>query len=129
MKTRPTLWLSLLGFAILAVLLAACSSGSRVKVSGNSTTINVAVEDFSFSLDASQAEAGTITFAVQNNGSMHHDFAIRGNGVEEKTPMINSGGSATLTVDLEPGTYTYVCTVPGHEQLGMSGTFTVTQTD
>jgi plastocyanin len=131
MKNRPILWLSLLGIAILAVLLAACSGGSQNsgEGSGNSTTINVEAIDFSFSLDASQAEAGTITFVVQNNGSMHHDFAIRGNGMEEKTPTIDSGGSATLTVDLEPGTYTYVCTIPGHEQLGMSGTFTVTQTD
>jgi uncharacterized cupredoxin-like copper-binding protein len=63
---------------------------------------------------------------VQNNGSTQHDFAIRGNGVEQKTPTIKPGEIARLTVDLEPGAYTYVCTIPGHEQLGMNGTFTVT---
>ena len=57
---------------------------------------------------------------------MNHDFAIRSNGVSEKTRRIKPGESATLTVELEPGTYTYICTTSGHEQLGMRGTITVT---
>lgn len=131
------------GFLILAIVLLAvslaCSAGlsladdsrndARVNdgASGDegSNPINVVAEDFSFSLDSSQAESGTITFSVENNGFMNHDFAIRGNGVQQKTPMIEPGENATLTVELEPGTYTYICTVPGHEQLGMHGTFTV----
>lgn len=127
MKNRYTRWSSLLGIAVMAVLLAACSSSSRKvgESSRSSPAINVEVKDFSFSLEPSGAKAGTITFIVQNNGSMHHDFAIRGNSVERKTPMIEPGESGTLTVELEPGTYTYVCTIPGHEQLGMRGTFTV----
>ena len=36
-----------------------------------------------------------------------------------------SGGSDTLTVKLKPGTYTFYCPVPGHEQAGMKGTLTV----
>jgi uncharacterized cupredoxin-like copper-binding protein len=63
---------------------------------------------------------------VQNNGSTQHDFAIRGNGVVKKTATIKPGETARLTVDVEPGNYTYICTIPGHEQLGMNGTFTVT---
>jgi uncharacterized cupredoxin-like copper-binding protein len=56
---------------------------------------------------------------------MQHDFAIQANGIEQKSAMLNSGQSTTLSVTLEPGTYTYRCTVPGHEILGMKGTFTV----
>ena len=122
----------ILAIALLAVTLA-CSAGpslgedipNGVSKSEDSTTINVVARDFSFSIDESQAEVGRVTFLVQNNGSMHHDFAIRGNGVEQKTPMIQSGESATLTVELEPGTYTYVCTIPGHDQLGMSGNLVI----
>jgi uncharacterized cupredoxin-like copper-binding protein len=124
MKNRHTLWLSF-WHCHLAVLLAACSAVPR-KGQRKQHHDQRGGGGFLVSLDASQAEAGTITFVVQNNSSMPHDFALEGNGVEQKTPMINSGESATLTVDLEPGTYTYVCTIPGHEQLGMSGTFTVT---
>ena len=122
----------ILAIALLAVTLA-CSAGpslgedipNGVSKSEDSTTINIVTNDFSISIDESQAEAGRVTFLVQNNGSMPHDFAIRGNGVEQKTPMIQSGESATLTADLEPGTYTYVCTIPGHDQLGMSGTLVI----
>jgi uncharacterized cupredoxin-like copper-binding protein len=62
---------------------------------------------------------------VRNEGDTPHDFAISGDGVEEKTPMLDPGETATLEVELEPGTYAYVCTVPGHAMLGMQGEFTV----
>ena len=50
--------------------------------------------------------AGTITFLVRNDGTMPHDFAIQGNGVDQKTVMIKPGQTASLTVDLKPGIYT-----------------------
>lgn len=138
MKNLNTRWFFILGIMLLAVSLA-CSvslsltdnskkdarvNESSANVKEDSSTINVVAKDFSFSLDNSQAQSGAITFVVENDGSMNHDFAIHGNGVDEKTPPIRAGESATLTVQLEPGTYTYICTIPGHEQLGMRGTFT-----
>jgi plastocyanin len=35
------------------------------------------------------------------------------------------GGTQSLSVHLPPGTYTFYCSVPGHEQAGMKGTLTV----
>jgi plastocyanin len=125
-------WLLLLGVIFFALVLAACTGNSQpqnheshAQANGKDATINVTAEDLSFSLDGSQLKAGTITFIIRNNGFMTHDFAIRGNGIDQQTPMINPGESATLTVDLHPGTYTYECTMPGHAQAGMTGTFTV----
>ena len=133
MKDVNTGWFYILAIGMLAVTLACSASLSlgdsprdEVIEKEGVATINVVAKDFSFGLGASQAEAGAITFLVQNNGSMQHDFAIRGNGVEQKTPKIKPGETARLTVDLKPGAYSYVCTIPGHEQLGMNGTFTVT---
>jgi plastocyanin len=116
---------SLLVTVSLAALLTACSGSKEGESNGDGTAIIVEVNDFSISLATSQIEAGRMTFVVDNNGSTPHDFAVRGKGVEYRTPMVEPGKSATLTADLEPGTYTYICTVPGHEELGMRGNFNV----
>jgi uncharacterized cupredoxin-like copper-binding protein len=123
-------WLLILAVALLAVSVACSGSSTPVGESQSGSNVNegevlVEAKEFSFSLSATEAAAGTVTFVVENSGNMPHDFAIRGNGIEEATPHIDPGESATLTVELEPGTYTYICTIPGHEQLGMRGTFTV----
>lgn len=41
------------------------------------------------------------------------------------TKMLRPGESGTVVVDLPPGTYSYICTFPGH-YLSMRGTLTVT---
>jgi glucose/arabinose dehydrogenase/plastocyanin len=72
------------------------------------------------------APAGKDTFAFTNESSVGHNFTILKNGkVIGATPTF-SGGIRILTVTLAAGTYTFECTVPGHAQLGMKGTLTVT---
>jgi FtsP/CotA-like multicopper oxidase with cupredoxin domain len=47
-----------------------------------------------------------------------------------ETGTIAAGDRATLDVPaLEAGTYDVLCTVPGHDQLGMKGTLTISTTD
>jgi plastocyanin len=133
-----------LAILTLAFVLAACNgdgtppdqtalttTGAAASHSGThagATTVNVTARNFAYDLDTQTAKAGKVTFAVRNTANdMPHDFAIRGNGVEMKTPMLKGGETAQFTVDLKPGTYTYWCTIPGHDFLGMKGTFTVTE--
>ncbi len=70
------------------------------------------------------AKAGEVTFTFSNPSSVPHALEIEGNGVEEETETI-TGSDAPLTVDLEPGTYTYYCPVGQHRSAGMEGTLTV----
>ena len=44
------------------------------------------------------------------------------------TPLVDSGQSATVSFQAptKPGTYSYLCTFPGHFLAGMKGTLTVT---
>jgi hypothetical protein len=69
--------------------------------------------------------AGRIAFNVENGGKETHAFEIEGNGIEEKTSELSRGNTASLEVDLKPGTYTIYCPVDGHKDKGMKKTITV----
>jgi uncharacterized cupredoxin-like copper-binding protein len=94
---------------------------------GPAKTVNVSEKEFSIALAGGNSlKTGTYKFAVDNTGKIQHDLAIEGNGIKEtKTPLIDAGQSKSLQVDLKPGKYTFFCTVPGHEQLGMKVAVTV----
>ena len=123
------------GLLLVSITLAACGGASpaarpvaapvAMESSAGSTSVRVIAMDFSYALDQPAASAGTINFVIENTGSMQHDFAIQANGVEQKSILLNPGQSTTLSVTLAAGTYTYRCTVPGHDVLGMKGIFTV----
>lgn len=94
---------------------------------------------FAFDPDEVTAEAGDLVFFLHNDqegARMVHNFFI-GNDVDSpplaKSPTLMHGGSVAFTVyGIEPGTYTYWCTVPAldgrpHAQIGMTGTLTVTE--
>jgi uncharacterized cupredoxin-like copper-binding protein len=125
----------LVSLLLFSVALTACGGSSSepqpegtpvaMNPATGSTTVSVTAMDFSYALDKAEAGAGTINFIVENAGAMQHDFAIQVNGGEQKSAILEPGQSTTLSVTLSPGTYTYRCTVPGHEVLGMRGTFIV----
>jgi len=72
------------------------------------------------------AKAGKVTVSFTNPQPLSHDVAIEDSGGEEvgATEVIGEGSDST-TVELEPGKYTFFCTVPGHREAGMEGTLTV----
>jgi uncharacterized cupredoxin-like copper-binding protein len=69
--------------------------------------------------------AGRVAFNVENGGKENHAFEIEGNGVHSKTNELTRGNTASLEVDLKPGTYTIYCPVDGHRGKGMEKTVTV----
>ena len=69
--------------------------------------------------------AGHITLHVANAGKENHGLVIEGGGIVEKTDTLSRGNTATLAVDLAPGTYTFYCPVRGHKGKGMERTITV----
>ncbi|HEV2719688.1 MAG TPA: hypothetical protein VG323_06690 [Thermoanaerobaculia bacterium] len=69
---------------------------------------------------------GMHQFAVANAGTMKHNFAIQGPGVDQKLAGdLMRGDTAPMTVNLQKGTYTVFCPVDGHRGRGMSRTITV----
>lgn len=79
-----------------------------------------------FTTDEATAKAGKDTLNFTNSSPVPHDVAIEDESGETiaQTPTI-AEGSDSATVELEPGTYTFYCSVPGHRQGGMEGTLTV----
>ena len=70
------------------------------------------------------ASAGSVTIKLVSESDIPHAVEVEGNGVEEESETI-TGGETELTVDLEPGEYTYYCPVDDHRGQGMEGTLTV----
>lgn len=62
---------------------------------------------------------------MANPATVPHNVAIEGSGVDEEGEIVGEGETSTVEADLEPGEYTFYCSVPGHRQSGMEGTLTV----
>jgi plastocyanin len=72
------------------------------------------------------AKAGKDTIDFTNMSSIPHNVTIENEAGEKigETETFAEGSNST-TVELEPGTYTFYCSVPGHRQAGMEGTMVV----
>jgi uncharacterized cupredoxin-like copper-binding protein len=109
--------------ATAAALYAVVPFAGARQAAQTATTVKVTAKDFKFVLSKKSARHGKVTFKVVNKGPSKHDFKIAG----KKTKLLGKGKTATLTVTLKKGKkYRYICTVPGHAQLGMKGTFKAT---
>lgn len=79
-----------------------------------------------YTTDEVTAKAGKVTIDFSNPQPLMHDVAIEDSSGKTiaKTDVIAEGSDST-TAELEPGEYTFYCTVPGHREGGMEGTLTV----
>jgi plastocyanin len=78
-----------------------------------------------FLASSASATAGKVTLRMKNASSVPHDIGVTGAGVSQIGPVVSGGGVSTVTLTLKPGTYTFFCSVDGHEAAGMKGTLTV----
>jgi plastocyanin len=125
----------------LALGLASCGGGSDEAATtagggattgggggGGGSTIQISADPsgaLEFEETSVEATAGAVTIDFTNDSSLSHDVKIEGNGVEGEGTDEVTGGSVSATVDLQPGTYTFYCSVDGHRAAGMEGTLVV----
>ncbi len=113
--------------------------------------MTVALDQWSITPQASQIPAGPVTFKVTNGGTMTHEFVVMRTDTlaadfhigsfEGEKPRVNedtvgtnvgetgdmtAGENKTITIDLKPGHYVFMCNLPAHYGLGMHTDFTVT---
>lgn len=126
MRTRSMIVLALAS----ALLLAACGGGDDptmdVGDGGDAAgaTLTVTAGDLFFEPAGLDAAPGTITIELVNEGSAQHTFVVEEVG-DATVADAAAGETATGSIDLEAGTYTVYCDVPGHREGGMVGTLTV----
>ena len=137
---------ALIAVAALAVLgLAACGGGDDDNETtaaaqptttaaaggggGGGSTVDISTPsggDLAFNQKDVSAKAGSVTIDFDNMQSLQHDVKVEDSSGQELggTDLVSSA-TATATVDLQPGSYTFFCSVPGHREAGMEGTLTV----
>jgi plastocyanin len=144
---------SLAAIAVLAVMGAACASNSSATSGGSGSTPPSAAgggygggygggskgggggsTSGSAAATVKQGAGGQLAFSpssltvkkgdailVDDVASIPHTFTIDGQGID----VANDGGqNQTVSIDLNPGTYTFICRY--HVGVGMKGTLTVT---
>lgn len=109
---------------------AATSSSAAAPGSGAGSQIAIAANPggaLKFDKTSLTAKAGKVTIAFTNKAPLGHNFTIDSpSGAKVAATPTFDGGTKTVTATLKPGTYTFLCTVPGHAMAGMKGTLKVT---
>jgi plastocyanin len=123
--------------AIAALAVAGCGSSKSSSSTSSSTsapasggggstlTISSDPTQLKFNTSSLSAKAGNVSIKMTNQSALSHDVSIKGNGVTQTGNVVGKGGTSTVTANLKPGTYTFYCSVDGHEAAGMKGTLTV----
>lgn len=108
----------------LSIGLAACGGGEAVAPEDVDADVVVRGTDaLKFEPTELEADAGTISIGLISEGSLVHDVVIE---EADDTKVVEARGGAEVgTVDLEAGTYTFYCSIPGHREAGMEGTLEV----
>lgn len=118
-----------------ALLLAAC--GGSESASSSDQRLRVEGGEFEFSPSTIELEVGkAVTLEFVNTGTTEHDLQVmempatgagHGHGSDGDVhahAMPGKTDSITFTPD-DAGTYQFICTIPGHREAGMTGTFVV----
>ena len=80
-----------------------------------------------FASTKAESKPGNVEVAMPNESSVQHNIALKDEGgqVIQEGDVVGQGGTSMFTAMLKPGTFEFVCTVPGHEEGGMKGELTV----
>jgi len=134
--------LFLIVLSALALGLAACGGGNEAATTGGGATtaagggggggggetLQLAADPsgaLKFDKTSLEATAGNVTIDFTNDSSLPHDVKLQGPGVDGEGTDTITGSSTSVTLDLQPGEYTFYCSVDGHRAAGMEGKLVV----
>lgn len=113
---------------LLAVAVVGCGGADATPTpvpTPEPVALTVEATEFAYApSELSVPSAGSSTIQLVNVGIVEHDLTIDELDFQIAV-AIGETAEGTLT-DVEPGTYKFYCTVPGHEVNGMVGELVVT---
>jgi plastocyanin len=92
---------------------------------GGTLHLAASPSDLAFDTTSLSSKPGKVTIDFDNPAALEHNVAIEQEGKEIATSATLAEGKTSVSADLAPGTYTFLCTVPGHAEAGMEGTLVV----
>jgi plastocyanin len=92
---------------------------------GGTLQLAASLEALAFDTTHLTSEPGKVTIDFDNPAALEHNVAIEQDGKEIAVSETLAEGKTSVSADLASGTYTYLCTVPGHAAAGMEGTLVV----
>jgi uncharacterized cupredoxin-like copper-binding protein len=99
---------------------AAPTPAATAGTSSAGTEVQATLKEWAIELSQAEVAAGTVRFTVTNAGTMPHNLTVTQNGATlgATSTFGPAAGPQTLEVTLQPGTYTLICSLPGHAQRG-----------
>lgn len=109
---------------VLIGLLVAGATTTSAEAEAPSADILLLAKRVAFSDSEITAPAGEITVTLANDDLFWHTFTIDELDVDLRVPV---GAELSVTFEAPPGTYEYICAIPGHAEVGMKGVLIVEQ--
>lgn len=99
------------------------SEGGGAEAAGGPTVVFAADNGLEYTETPSEVPAAGATFEFDCTG-LPHNVTIE--GINGEAPVVECPGEGSFTgnVALEPGDYTFYCSIPGHRAAGMEGSLT-----
>lgn len=100
---------------------------SQAAAKGPGGTLQLKASPTQIAYDTTElaSKPGKVTIDFENPAAIEHDVAIEQDGKEIAKSALITEGETSVSADLALGTYTFLCTVPGHAEAGMEGKLTV----
>jgi plastocyanin len=98
---------------------------AAAKSPGGTLQLKASPTQIAYDTTQLSSKPGKVTIDFENPAALEHDVAIEQDGKEIAKSALITEGKTSVSADLAPGTYTFLCTVPGHAEAGMEGTLTV----
>jgi plastocyanin len=118
---------------LLASAVKAPGSGKAAEETGGKLQLPANPEgQLAYTTSKATASAGSVKIEMPNMSGVSHNIAVEsgaggatGTGAPIGASQFVTKGTASVTVTLKPGAYTFFCQAPGHRAAGMYGTLTV----